>query len=57
MVVNSNKVRNLHIARKRISLYPEEIRTAITTCDIISLSPECVELPLQFTPTNEEVYS
>lgn len=56
-VLNSNKARNLLIARKRISLSPDELQTAITSCDIVSLSPECAELLLQFTPTNEEVRS
>lgn len=53
-VLNANKARNILIARKRISLEPEDLVKAINACDVVALNPECAELLLKFTPTPEE---
>ena len=54
-ILNSNKARNLLIARKRINLPENELQTVLDKLDIVQLPPECAELLVKFTPTPEEV--
>ena len=54
-VLNANKARNILIAKRRISLKAGDLNNAINTCDSVTLTPECAELLLKFTPTTDEV--
>jgi Formin Homology 2 Domain. len=54
-ILNSNKARNLLIARKRINLPEQELQQVLDNLDIVQLPPECAELLVKFTPTKEEV--
>uniref|UniRef100_A0A7M5X7I7 Uncharacterized protein n=1 Tax=Clytia hemisphaerica TaxID=252671 RepID=A0A7M5X7I7_9CNID len=53
-ILNSNKARNLLIARKRINLPENELQTVLDKLDIVQLPPECAELLVKFTPTPDE---
>ena len=54
-ILNSNKARNLLIARRRINLPRNELKNVLDRLDIVQLPPENAELLVKFTPTPEEV--